>query len=51
MKLLADWTILDGAERKIKFLHGDLTRLPLEHAVNVLVVSAFPNDQLARMNR
>jgi O-acetyl-ADP-ribose deacetylase (regulator of RNase III) len=47
MKLLADWIIQHGgAERKIELLQGDLTRLPLEHAVDVLVVSAFPNDYL-----
>ena len=48
MKLLADWTIQhNNAERKIQLLQGDLTRLPPEHAVDVLVVSAFPNDYSA----
>lgn len=29
---------------KIELLHGDLSRIPAEHAVDLLFVSAFPND-------
>jgi TIR domain len=45
MRLLAEWVIdrHDGS-RRIQLLHGDLSHIPLEHAVDVLVVSAFPND-------
>lgn len=45
MKRLASWTIRhENEDRSIELFHGDLARLPLEHAVDVLVVSAFPND-------
>ena len=48
MKLLADWKLLHGStERKIELLQGDLAHIPPDHAVDVLVVSAFPNDYLA----
>lgn len=45
MELLARRVIPhNGQERAIELLHGDLSHLPLEHSVDILVVSAFPND-------
>jgi hypothetical protein len=43
--LLASWSVSHaGGARTIELLQGDLSRIPPEHAVDVLVVSAFPDD-------
>jgi hypothetical protein len=45
MILLEEWRLRQGrSERRIELYRGDLACLPLEHAVDLLVVSAFPND-------
>ncbi|HEX8164685.1 MAG TPA: TIR domain-containing protein [Beijerinckiaceae bacterium] len=47
MELLETWTVerSDGSHA-IELLLGDLTQIPPEHAIDVLVVSAFPNDYI-----
>jgi len=48
MRLLTEWIIdrHDGP-RRIQLLHGDLSRIPRQHGVDVLVVSAFPDDYIS----
>jgi hypothetical protein len=44
MDLLASWTLLHGkSQRIIELLRGNLAQLPPEHAVDLMVVSAFAN--------
>jgi hypothetical protein len=51
MNLLDSLTIYDGTEpRTIELYHGDLTEMPAEHAVDALIVSAFP-DSYAKYGR
>lgn len=35
---------IPGTQKKIDLLRGDLTAIPPEHAVDVLILSAFPDD-------
>jgi hypothetical protein len=45
MNLLETWvTRYRSADRHIKLLEGDLSRIPRHEAVDILVVSAFPGD-------
>lgn len=45
MKLLDSITVHHGqTERHIELYHGDLTNMPSSHAVDVLVISAYPNN-------
>jgi hypothetical protein len=47
MQLLASRSIVhSGAKKTIELLQGDLSRLPAEREVDILVVSAFCNDYL-----
>lgn len=45
MKLLDELVIQHNSDgKRIEFYHGNLTDMPVEHAVDILVVSAWPNS-------
>jgi hypothetical protein len=45
VQLLAEWRVTEPPqERRIQLLQGDLASIPAEHAVDLLIVSAFPHD-------
>ncbi len=45
MRLLTEWVLEHrGVERRIQLFSGDLSSIPLDEAVDVLIVSAFRND-------
>ncbi|HPE77105.1 MAG TPA: TIR domain-containing protein [Draconibacterium sp.] len=51
MELLSKITIhRENDDAAIQLLHGDLTAIPPEHAVDLLVVSAFPNNYVPALN-
>jgi hypothetical protein len=43
-ELLDVFTVGNEQRSRIELLHGDLTAIPPEHAVDLLVISAFPNS-------
>lgn len=45
MILLSQLNIFrDSGATAIQLLHGDLTEIPTEHAADILIISAYPND-------
>jgi hypothetical protein len=45
LRLLNSIDVSDGSVvRRIALYEGDLTDIPAEHRVDILIVSAFPND-------
>ena len=47
MELLSEITIhRDKDDALIQLFHGNLTAIPAEYAVDILVISAFPRDYL-----